>query len=99
MNLYVPPRNPLKYFRRLCLIFCGPQKGPAERDHVKKHQNRQKTYFDIFCAGQKTSKIVKSVKSNFRLFFGNFRAAPVFRPLLGALINPVESLGLLLAGF
>ena len=39
--------------------------------------------FDIFRAGQKTSKIVKKYQKYFRHFFDNFRAAPIFRPLLG----------------
>ena len=42
-------------------VISGPQKGPAERGHVKK--------------SQKSSKSVKNI-------FDNFRAAPVFRPLL-----------------
>ena len=42
--------------------FSGPQKGPAERGHVKNRQKVSKVFsalFDIFHAGQKTSKIVK----------------------------------------
>ena len=50
------------------------QKGPAERGHVKKRQKSQKvskifsTLFDIFRAGQKTSKIVKKCQKVFRHF-------------------------------
>ena len=61
-------------------IASGPQKGPAERGHVKKRQKYFSTLFDIFRAGQKSSK---SVKNNFSTLFDNFRAAPVFRSLLG----------------
>ena len=74
----------------------GPQKGPAERGHVKKRQKSSKifsTLFDIFRVGQKTSKIVKILKVSkiFSTLFDNFRAAPVFRPLSGGSENNVAA--------
>ena len=43
----------------ICVFFVlsGPQKGPAERSHVKNRQKVSKTFstlFDVFRAGQKT---------------------------------------------
>ena len=76
-----PYRAP-KWEAGKCGFVSGLQKGPAERGHVKNRRKVSKmfsTLFDIFRAWQKTSKIVKSVKN----VFDNFRAAPVFRPLLG----------------
>ena len=52
----------------------GPQKGPAERATSKNVKNRQKvskicsTLFDIFRAGQKTSRIVKKCQNIFDIF-------------------------------
>ena len=72
-------------------IISGLQKGPAERGHVKKHQNSSKvsksfsTLFDNFRAGQKTSKFVKKRQKVFRHFFDTFRAAPFYGPFWGAL--------------
>ena len=46
----------------------GPQKGPAERGHVKTRQKASKifsTLFD-FRAGQKTTKIVTKCQKHFR---------------------------------
>ena len=54
--------------------FSGPQKGPAERGHVKKTSKivekcqKMPTLFDIFRAGQKTSKIVKKCHNYCRQF-------------------------------
>ena len=81
-------------FRLSVPIFCcfpteisGPQQGPAEGGHVNKRQKSSKrvniflSLFDIFRA---TSKRQKSSKvSKYFDTFGNFRAAPVFRPCLG----------------
>ena len=54
--------------------------------HVKKLQKSSKsvkniflTLFDIFRAGQKSSKCGKNILDTFQ----QFRVAPVFRPLLG----------------
>ena len=46
-------------------FISGPQKGPAERGHVKKRQKVSNIFFDIFRAGQKTSKIVKHLFRQF----------------------------------
>ena len=49
----------------------GMQKGPAERDHVKKRQKSSKSvkkFFDTFRAGQKTSKIAEKCQKHFRHF-------------------------------
>ena len=68
----------------------GLQKGPAERGHVKNRQKVSKSFstlFDIFRAGQKTSKIVKKNK----MFFDTFRQfsrGTFFRPLLGGSDGP-----------
>ena len=77
------------------LYISGPQKGPAERGHVKKRQETSKVvkkcqkYFrhfsTFFAQGKQRQKSSKSVK-NIPSFFDNFRAAPVFRPLWGPLI-------------
>ena len=41
------------------------------------------TAFTVFRAGRKTSKNFQKVSKIFSTFFNSFRAAPVFRPLLG----------------
>ena len=71
----------------------GPQKGPPlERGHVKtsKVVKKCQTYFrhfsTFFAQGKQRQKSSKSLKNVFDTF-DNFRAAPVFRPLLGALIK------------
>ena len=70
----------------------GPQKGPAERGHVKKCQKSSKSFkifstlFDHFSRRAKNIKIGKKVSKIFSTLFNHFRAAPVFRPLWGALI-------------
>ena len=70
----------------------GQRKGPRQ----KKVRDRQKvskivsTLFDIFRAGQKSSKIVKNrqkVSKTFSTLFDNFCAAPVFGASWGALIE------------
>ena len=55
------------------LLLNGPQKGPAERGHVKKSQKSSKSVKNIFRrfstffrAGQKKSKIVKKCQNSFR---------------------------------
>ena len=62
-----------------------PQQGPAERDHVKNIKNRQKCpkYFRHFSRRAKNVKNRQKVSKIFSTLFDNFRAAPVFRPLLG----------------
>ena len=65
----------------------GPQKGPAERGHVKKRQKSSKSaknIFDIFRAGQKTSKIVKKCQKVFRHFLTIFAWHPFSGPFWGA---------------
>ena len=68
-------------------LLSGPQRGPAERGHVKKCQNLSKSVkiFSTFFAqgAKKRSKIIKKRQVCFLAFFDTFRAAPVFRPLLG----------------
>ena len=64
----------------------GQRKGATSKN-IKNRQKVSKifsTLFDIFHAGQKKSKIVKKCQKYFLTCFDNFRAAPVFRPLLGA---------------
>ena len=54
----------------------GPQKRPAERGNVKKRRKSTgqiSTFFDIFCAGQKASKIVKKVPKIFSTLFNKCR--------------------------
>ena len=46
----------------------GPQKGPAERGHVKKKPKIVKQFFSTFRAGQKTSQIVKNCQNIFDIF-------------------------------
>ena len=71
--------------------FSGPQKGPAERGHVKKRQKSSKSVKNIFDTFRHFSRRAKNVKNRqkvsnmFSTLFDNFRAAPVFRPLWGAL--------------
>ena len=65
----------------------GPQKGPAERGHVKNRQKVSKifsTLFDSLRAGQKTSKIVKKCQKHFRHFSTIF-ARHRFPALFGGL--------------
>ena len=53
------------------ILISGLQKGPAERGHIKKRQKSSKSFstlFDNFCAGQKSSKIVKKFFDTFRQF-------------------------------
>ena len=71
-------------------FFSGLQKGPAERGHVKKRQKSSKSvkkFFDTFRQFSRRAKNVKyrqKVSKIFRHFSTIFRAAPFFRPLLGA---------------
>ena len=60
--------------------FSGPQKGPAERGHVKKRQKCEDKFqhFRQFWQGKK----VKNRQKVSRRIFDNFRAAPIFRHLL-----------------
>ena len=65
------------------------KKGPAERGHVKKRQKspkRVKNIFDTFWQFSRRAKNAKNrqkMSKTFWTLFENFRAAPVFRPLLG----------------
>ena len=86
-----PPQNPAES-RKLANV-SGLQKGPAERDHVKKRQKSSKSvkkFFDTFRQFSRRAKNVKNrqkVSKIFSTLFDNFRAAPVFRPLLGGSEN------------
>ena len=70
-------------------VLSGPQKGPAERGHVKKRQKSSKSVKNIFDTFRQFSRRAKNVKNRqkvskyFSTLFDNFCAAPVFRPLLG----------------
>ena len=72
-----------------CMLVSGPQKGPSERGHVKKRQKSSKSDKNIFETFRHFSRRAKNVKNRqkvskyFSTLFDNFRAAPVFRPLLG----------------
>ena len=69
----------------------GPQKGPAERGHVKKRQKVSKRYiyicifstlFDILAQGQKRQKLSRIFFDTFRLFLrGTSFAAPFGGPI------------------
>ena len=65
------------------IFVSGPQKGPAERGHVKKRQKPSKSVKNIFDTFRQFSRKRQKVSKIFSTLFGNFRAAPVFRPLLG----------------
>ena len=67
----------------------GPQKGPAERGHVKKCQKVSKifsTLFGIIRAGQKTSKIVKKCQKYFGHFSTIFARHRFSGPFWGPLV-------------
>ena len=69
-------------------LLSGPQKGAAERGHVKKSQSPKsiKNLFDTFRHFSCRAKNVKNRQNVSKIFwalFDNFCAAPVFRPLLG----------------
>ena len=70
-------------------MFSGPQKGPAERGHVKKRQKSSKSVKNIFVTFRHFSRRTKNVKNRqkvskvFSTLFDYFRAAPVFWPFLG----------------
>ena len=78
--------------RRINLFKRKLQKGPAERGHVKKRQKSSKSVKNIFHTFRHFSRRAKKVKNRqkvskyFSTLFDNFHAAPVFRPLLEALI-------------
>ena len=61
-------------------FFSGPQKGPAERGHVKKRQGSSK----VSKTFRHFSRRAKTVNQN---VFENFRTAPVFRPFWGSNIS------------
>ena len=65
----------------------GLEKGPAERGHVKNRQKVSRHFSTFFAKGKKTSKIVKKCQKYFSTLFDNFRAAPVFRLLLGVSVR------------
>ena len=68
--------------------------GPAERGHVKKRQKSSKgvkNIFDIFRAGQKTSKIVKKCQNIFRHFATIFAWHQFSSPFWGARNFGVDS--------
>ena len=79
-------RRLAEYGSVACLVeISGPQKGPAERGHVKKHQKSSKSvkiFFDTFRHFSRRAKKVKNrqkVSKYFSTLFDNLRAAPVFR--------------------
>ena len=71
------------------VLVSGPQKGPAERGHVKKRLKSSKSVKNILVTFRDFSNRAKSVKNRQKVskilstLFDNFRAAPVFRPLWG----------------
>ena len=73
----------------------GPQKGPAEGATSKNVKNRQtvskifSTLFNIFRAGQKTSKIVKKCHKYFRHFSTIFARHHFSGPFRGALMTDI----------
>ena len=80
-----------------CRIQChdqeisGPQKGPAERGHVKKRQKSSKSVksFDTFRQFSRRAKNVKNgqkASKSLSMLFDNFRAGQNIAALLGALI-------------
>ena len=60
----------------------GPQKGPAERGHVKKRQKSSKSVKKFFDTYRQFSRRAKNVKKC-QKHFDNFRAAPFFSPFWG----------------
>ena len=65
------------------ITFSRPQKGPAERGHVRRRQKSSKsvqTNFDFF---RQFSHRAKTSKMSEMSLFDNFRAAAIFRTLLG----------------
>ena len=99
-----PQMVTLRNFRNdSSLKLSGPQKGPAERATSKNDQNRQKVskifsaLFDIFRAGQKTSK--KKTKKCQKYFLQLSRGTSFRAPFWGALMKPLVLLhaGLLVA--
>ena len=87
-----PQVNPKKKPQEFSGV-SGPQKGPAETGHVKKTSKIVKsvkqfsTLFDIFRAGQKTSKIVKKCQNIFRHFSTIFARHQFSGPFWGALME------------
>ena len=72
--------------------FSGLQKGPAETGHVQKRQKLSKiilTFFDSFHTGKKRQNRQRVSNISFDTF-DNFRAAPLFRPLLAGSENCFE---------
>ena len=69
------------------IIFGGPQKGASGKGRLQKTSKSVINIFDAFRhfsrRAKKRQKSSKSVKNIFDIF-DNSRAAPVFRPLLGA---------------
>ena len=77
--------------KKFALIFLapnisGPQKGPVEKGPrqktskiAKKCQDKFRHFWTIFAQGKKRRKASKI----FATLFDKFRAAPIFRPLLG----------------
>ena len=67
----------------------GPQKGPAERGHVKKRQKSTRSVKHIFDTFRHFSRRAKKCKNRqevsktYSTLFVDFRTAPVFRPFLG----------------
>ena len=73
--------------------FSGPQKGPAERGHVKKRQKSSKSVKNIFdtfrhfSRREKTSTIVKKCQTYFRHFSTIFAFHRFSGPFWGPLTN------------
>ena len=71
-------------------LISRPQKGPAERGHVKKRQKSSKSAKNIVDSFRHISRRAKNVKNRqkvskiFSTLFDKFRTAPVFRPVLEA---------------
>ena len=59
-------------------MIIGPQKGPAKRGHVK----TSKIVKHLFWHFSTLSRRANNVKNYIKIFFEDFRAAPILRPLL-----------------
>ena len=88
MGMGVVPA-PSRNDEKIIFEISGPQKGPAERGHVKKRQKSSKSIKNIFDPFRHFSRRANNVKNrqkvsrSFSTLLDNFRAAPAFRPLLG----------------
>ena len=96
------PRAP-RFWRAFsgAVLVSGPQRGPAERGHVKKRRKSSKSVkniFDIFRAGQKKVKNRQKVSKYFSTFFhrpfsgGSDLEFPHFRPVSQARKFPMQAI-------